>query len=240
MIKFFRKIRYDLMEKNKTGKYFKYAIGEIFLVMVGILLALQVNNWNQERIAAQKEQLLLNALHFEFIENREQLKEVVSNHKMAMKSTRSVIEFFPIDHTVIDRDILKSKAMKSAYAWTFNPSQGVVKSLVNSSSFELISDVELRTLLVSWEDVLNDYQEEEIVTSQWLRNESIPLLLKHISYGWNFKDKRADPSYISSLEFENFFYQREDDLNQILYNGELKKVQNTIDRVIALSASKDP
>jgi len=43
MIKFFRKIRYDLMEKNKTGKYFKYAIGEIILVVIGILIAVQIN-----------------------------------------------------------------------------------------------------------------------------------------------------------------------------------------------------
>ena len=43
MIKFFRKIRYDLMEKNKTGKYLKYAIGEIILVVIGILIALQIN-----------------------------------------------------------------------------------------------------------------------------------------------------------------------------------------------------
>ena len=49
MIKFFRKIRYDLMEKNKTGKYFKYAIGEIILVVIGILIALQINNWNENR-----------------------------------------------------------------------------------------------------------------------------------------------------------------------------------------------
>ena len=49
MIKFFRKIRYDLMEKNKTGKYFKYAIGEIILVVIGILIALQINNWNEHR-----------------------------------------------------------------------------------------------------------------------------------------------------------------------------------------------
>ncbi len=49
MIKFFRSIRKDLMEKNKTGKYLKYAFGEIVLVMIGILLALQVNNWNENR-----------------------------------------------------------------------------------------------------------------------------------------------------------------------------------------------
>lgn len=51
MIKFFRRIRYDLMEKNKTGKYLKYAMGEIILVVIGILIALQINTWNSERIA---------------------------------------------------------------------------------------------------------------------------------------------------------------------------------------------
>ena len=60
MIKFFRKIRYDLMEKNKTKKYFKYAIGEIVLVVVGILIALQLNNanenWKREKL---KQELLI-------------------------------------------------------------------------------------------------------------------------------------------------------------------------------------
>ena len=47
MIKFFRKIRQNLLSEGRTGKYLKYAIGEIVLVMIGILLALQVNNWNE-------------------------------------------------------------------------------------------------------------------------------------------------------------------------------------------------
>ncbi|MEZ2414533.1 DUF6090 family protein [Muriicola sp. E247] len=50
MIKFFRKIRQNLLSEGKTGKYFKYAIGEILLVVIGILIALQINNWNQERL----------------------------------------------------------------------------------------------------------------------------------------------------------------------------------------------
>ena len=49
MIKFFRKIRQNLLKENKTGKYFKYAIGEIILVVIGILIALQINNWNEKR-----------------------------------------------------------------------------------------------------------------------------------------------------------------------------------------------
>ena len=59
MIKFFRKIRYDLMETGKTGKYLKYAIGEIVLVVIGILIALQINNWNGQRKLELKEKSLL-------------------------------------------------------------------------------------------------------------------------------------------------------------------------------------
>ena len=56
MIKFFRNLpgrqtgsRQDLLSKGKTGKYLKYAIGEIILVVFGILIALQINNWNEKR-----------------------------------------------------------------------------------------------------------------------------------------------------------------------------------------------
>ena len=58
MIKFFRKIRQDLLMENKSGKYFKYAIGEIVLVVIGILIALQINNWNENRKAKVKERVL--------------------------------------------------------------------------------------------------------------------------------------------------------------------------------------
>ena len=50
MIKFFRQIRQNLLMENKTGKYLKYALGEILLVVIGILIALQLNTWNSERI----------------------------------------------------------------------------------------------------------------------------------------------------------------------------------------------
>ena len=62
MIKFFRKIRYNLMEKNKTGKYLKYAFGEIVLVVIGILIALQINNWNENRKAKNNEVVLVKQL----------------------------------------------------------------------------------------------------------------------------------------------------------------------------------
>ncbi len=69
MIKFFRKIRQNLLSEGKTGKYLKYAIGEIILVVIGILIALQVNNWNQDRLnvkaAADYEHRLLEDIYEE-------------------------------------------------------------------------------------------------------------------------------------------------------------------------------
>ncbi len=56
MLKFFRRIRYNLMDTGKTTKYFKYAIGEILLVVIGILIVLQINNWNEKRL--KQEQLI--------------------------------------------------------------------------------------------------------------------------------------------------------------------------------------
>ena len=77
MIKFFRKIRYNLMSENKTGKYFKYAIGEIILVVVGILIALQINNWNEGKKAKAKE--------------REALLEIVSDLEYSLNDLDKVV-----------------------------------------------------------------------------------------------------------------------------------------------------
>jgi hypothetical protein len=54
MIKLFRNIRKNLLNEGKTTKYLKYAIGEIVLVVIGILIALSINNWNSNRIKHQK------------------------------------------------------------------------------------------------------------------------------------------------------------------------------------------
>jgi len=62
------------METGKTGKYFKYAIGEIVLVVIGILIALSINNWNQNRIDKKREITLLEQLLDNFLANKKTLK----------------------------------------------------------------------------------------------------------------------------------------------------------------------
>ena len=62
MIKFFRNIRKNLVNEGKTSKYLKYALGEIVLVIIGILMALQINNWNENRKEQKLELYLLNQI----------------------------------------------------------------------------------------------------------------------------------------------------------------------------------
>jgi len=77
MIKIFRKIRQKLLQQNKIGSYLKYAIGEILLVVIGILIAVQINNWNEERKEASLEIQLLNALKSDLIKNQDKIRRMI-------------------------------------------------------------------------------------------------------------------------------------------------------------------
>lgn len=74
MIKLFRKIRQNLLVENKTGKYFKYAIGEIVLVVIGILIAVSINNWNENRKQNQSIKISIHSLKNDLKKDTIQLK----------------------------------------------------------------------------------------------------------------------------------------------------------------------
>lgn len=76
MLKFFRKIRQQLLTENKVSNYLIYAIGEIVLVVIGILIALQINNWNENTKLEIEETRLLKQLNIEFKNNKKALEVV--------------------------------------------------------------------------------------------------------------------------------------------------------------------
>lgn len=97
MIRFFRQIRRELLHKKRLRRYFLYAFGEIILVMIGILLALQINNWNEKR----KLELLGKELLGELIINLHQdLKDISANinfHNKSIHSARILLQAFEGD-----------------------------------------------------------------------------------------------------------------------------------------------
>ena len=93
MIKFFRIIRQKLLSENKFGKYLTYAIGEIFLVVIGILIALQINNWNEERKDSIKEQQILSQLKEDYEANLKQLDQKLSSRMSIIQAGNEILKY---------------------------------------------------------------------------------------------------------------------------------------------------
>lgn len=91
MIQFFKNVRRNLLAEGKSGKYLKYAIGETLLVMIGILLALQVNNWNEQRKSKRIENALLIELHKSVEEDIESIKIVIEQNQRYISSAETVL-----------------------------------------------------------------------------------------------------------------------------------------------------
>jgi hypothetical protein len=160
MIKFFRKISQNLLSENKTGKYFKYAIGEIVLVVIGILIALSINNWNEQRKMNSQEQELLEGLKIEFTANLKRLDKVLQLHKNSIESANEIMTYFNEDISGIPEAKFDSLLFHIQNVWTFNPRKGLLNSVITSGQINLISNVELKTQLASFEDMVNDIEEE--------------------------------------------------------------------------------
>jgi len=158
MIKFFRTIRKDLMEKNKTGKYFKYAIGEIVLVVIGILIALQINNWNTTQKDIAKEQQILLSLQEEFKQN---IAELSFDHKINLSSINAVTTLLNFDKNAdFETGTIDSLLGQTFNFATFDARLGVINDIGSSGNLGLIRDSKLRYKLNQWTGELKDYEED--------------------------------------------------------------------------------
>ena len=160
MIKFFRKIRQNLLLQNKTSKYFKYAIGEIVLVVIGILIALSINNWNEQRKMNSQEQELLEGLEVEFTINFNRLEKVLRLQQNSIDNANEIMTYFNTDISNVPEAKFDSLQFHIQNVWTFNPRKGLLNSVITSGQINLISNIELKNLLASYEDMVDDTTEE--------------------------------------------------------------------------------
>lgn len=252
MIKFFRKLRFDLIETGKTRKYLKYAIGEIILVMIGILLALQVNNWNNRRIEKSKEQAILKNLQIDFKNNIDNLDLAYNRFNEAYQASVMLLEIIKddkvINPTKVEQliDDIVNKPM------SFDFITGSINEIINTGSLHLIRDPALRKQISNWSYYFTDTQDDMVIyrdylfgffipsltTKVRLRNLSVPLIfeddldLQMIS-GSGFK-----PDYhktIKTFEFENQVYNNA--LNYMWVINSYKVFQNYLIDTLGLIES---
>ncbi|MCA0154417.1 DUF6090 family protein [Winogradskyella vincentii] len=144
MIKFSRHIRKSLLEQNKMGKYFKYAIGEIILVMIGILLALQVNDWNAKRTLKSKEQVYLKQIKISLQNDLESIKKTKAFN--ALKASNIDSTFIVLEQSNPEKyvpAIINYMNMTAEFD-VFEPNNVAFENMIASENIDLITNMELR------------------------------------------------------------------------------------------------
>jgi hypothetical protein len=163
MIKFFRKIRYDIMAKNKTGKYFKYAIGEIILVVIGILIALQINNWNEKHQAQNKMVSNFQNLIEDLKSNKLQLLNLIERRNEVADGAGFLIDNYENQIQVDENDFVAKlyPALSERY---FEINRNGIDKVITSTAFELEQMETIRDLIKSYlriSNILNTFELKE-------------------------------------------------------------------------------
>ena len=166
------------MEKNKTGKYLKYAIGEILLVVIGILIALQVSNLNENRKNAIREHALLNDLDSELQGNIHLLENIVAEHKLSLISSLEIKSLIQNQNRLNEMPIKSLDSIMTIMNrnWTFDPKLGILNSTINSGKLDLIQDQNIKYGLSSVKEFIVDASESTMRFESFRESFYWPLL----------------------------------------------------------------
>jgi hypothetical protein len=176
MIKIFRKIRHKMLFQERTAKYLLYALGEIALVMIGILLALQVNNWN----TANKEKQELHDYLGKIRNNVN--KDIVTLDSMKMKR----LEINATAQTALANFMerredyqVNLQTLDAFVEFYFVPNQSGYEALKNSTYLGKINGMRIDSLLDDYNAIVNSIIKEEAGYNTFIENMELRLLVNH-------------------------------------------------------------
>ena len=147
MIKFFRKIRQNLLMENKTSKYFKYAIGEIVLVVIGILIALQINNWNEHTKLLQLEKTYYCKIAEDLQVDIKNIDSSMVSIDVRIKSTERLLKNLlkiKKDKAVIFKDFIPTFRY-----YKFIPTKAAITDITSSGKLETLRNQKLKKRILS-------------------------------------------------------------------------------------------
>ncbi|GAA4280368.1 DUF6090 family protein [Gaetbulibacter aestuarii] len=144
MIKIFRSIRQKLLREGKVSSYLKYAIGEIVLVVIGILIALSINNWNENRKEHKVERNMLLSIKEELKYSLNELKNDLETTEICEQATRNVYSYIQTNPKLVD-SMYDDFYNLIAFDYSF-PKTSAYQSL-KSGNIEIIKSDTLRDLI---------------------------------------------------------------------------------------------
>jgi len=158
MLFLLRKIRKSLFIPGKLRTYLAYAAGEIILIVVGILIAVQIGNWNQMRKDRAEETEVLLRLKTDFEANQELLTVNQEQYSQGSERMRALLEILDPEPNVHPDDLIFSYMRSLGFTPKYTPKVGVINGLINSGRITLIRNEELNYLLNAWPSAYDGYE----------------------------------------------------------------------------------
>lgn len=159
MLKFFRKIRQKLINEEKVSKYLLYASGEIVLVVIGILIALSINNWNENRKNTQSENKALVDLKNEFANNMTELSRICTTRNYNDSLLR--VYLAQVTSQQLDTDAKIELNTPGVFGAQWGTKTTVLSGIVNSGGLNNIKNDSLKVLLTNWPVLINRWEKRE-------------------------------------------------------------------------------
>ena len=160
MIRLFHILHQSLFQENRVTRYLLYAVGEIVLVVIGILLAIQVDKWNEKQKLQQEEHDLLTQLEKEFVENQKKLDSVYRAHKEVNRCLRALIAAMGPNPDPVPVDSLDYYIREFSHIPIYKPNIGTLTSLLSTGKLVILANDSLRRMISSWPGQLEEYRYE--------------------------------------------------------------------------------
>ncbi len=246
MISLFRKIRQNLLLKGKITSYLKYAIGEILLVVIGILIALQINNWNEIRKNQRERIVILNNLKSELTEDFTMLTYTIE--RLERRKVFADYLYHLITNETksegIDSTVIVNALMRSGYIYKFVPSFAVYNEIQNSGKLNLIKPDSIKKQLAiyksrveensriegPYEITLKDFEKKAVnylSEIQLSKNKKLEQRYKLINF--NLVEISKDKEFLALLKHISYITGIELSLKKDFLIPELKALKDLID-----------
>jgi len=157
MIKFFRRIRQKSLSENKISKYILYAIGEIVLVVIGILIALQINNWNENRKDRLAENIALTNLKLDIEEGIKALQVHLKSQEIWIEDCVEILKHLEDEKGLIGQDTFFRQINDLLIRSTSGQSKTTYETLKSTGKLDLIKNEELKKNIVLHYNNLQDF-----------------------------------------------------------------------------------
>lgn len=139
---------------NKTSKYFKYAIGEIILVVIGILIALQINTWNEQRKENKLEQDYYCKLLEDIQQDLIQVNNQITNTEKRLAASNNIIQMLQSGHPKLDTLMNETLNALSLITYTIRPNNAAFEDLKSSGNLNILKDNDIKTRVIDYYSML--------------------------------------------------------------------------------------